>query len=138
MRHDFHRPSEFHFFKGGLNGNGGVIALVDHFVTFGHGSELGDSAMMDANEFPALLVPNLQYGPSVMQLGVPTGPLRAPRSNALAFAFSPSSMNLHTPAARTPSPSAWRCTVSSGCWSNPAASLTHSAISAWHACATCC
>src|SRR5580698_2336321 len=42
---------------------------------------------MDANEFPAQLVPHLEYGQSIMPLGVPTGPLRAPRSNALGFAF---------------------------------------------------
>ncbi len=42
---------------------------------------------MDANEFPAQLVPNLEYGQSVMELGIPTGPLRAPRSNALGFVF---------------------------------------------------
>ena len=42
---------------------------------------------MDANEFPAQLVPHLEYGQSMIELGVPTGPLRAPRSNALAFVF---------------------------------------------------
>ena len=50
-------------------------------------SRLADSAAMDANEFPAGLVPHLEYGQSVMELGVPTGPLRAPRSNALGFVF---------------------------------------------------
>jgi isoquinoline 1-oxidoreductase beta subunit len=42
---------------------------------------------MDANEFPAQLVDNLEYGQSIIESGVPTGPMRAPRSNALGFAF---------------------------------------------------
>jgi isoquinoline 1-oxidoreductase beta subunit len=87
MQHDFYRPGGFHFFKAGLDGDGRVVALRDHFVTYGHGGKIADSAAMDANEFPALLVPNLEYGQSMMELGVPTGPMRAPRSNAMAFAF---------------------------------------------------
>jgi isoquinoline 1-oxidoreductase beta subunit len=87
IQHDFYRPAGFHFLKGGLDGAGRLIALGDHFVTFGQGGKLADSAALDANEFPAGLVPHLEYGQSLMELGVPTGPLRAPRSNALAFVF---------------------------------------------------
>ncbi len=87
IQHDFYRPAGFHFFKGGLDGAGRLIAFSDHFVTFGRNGRLADSAAMDANEFPAQLVPHLEYGQSVMELGVPTGPLRAPRSNALGFVF---------------------------------------------------
>lgn len=87
MQHDFYRPAGFHFFKGGLDDKGSLTAFSDHFVTFGQRGKLADSAQMDANEFPASLVPHLEYGQSVMELGVPTGPMRAPRSNALAFAF---------------------------------------------------
>jgi isoquinoline 1-oxidoreductase beta subunit len=87
IQHDFYRPAGFHFFKGGLDGAGGLTAFSDHFVTFGRSGKLADSAAMDANEFPAQLVPHLEYGQSVMELGVPTGPLRAPRSNALGFVF---------------------------------------------------
>ena len=87
MQHDFYRPAGFHFFKGGLDDKGRLVAFSDHFVTFGQGGKLADSAAMDANEFPAQLVPNLEYGQSMMELGVPTGPLRAPRSNALGFVF---------------------------------------------------
>jgi len=87
VQHDFYRPAGFHFFKGGLDGAGRLVAFSDHFVTFGQGGRIADSAAMDADEFPARLVPHLEYGQSLMELGVPTGALRAPRSNALGFVF---------------------------------------------------
>jgi isoquinoline 1-oxidoreductase beta subunit len=87
VQHDFYRPAGFHFFKGALDGAGRLVAFRDHFVTFGRNGTIADSAGMDANEFPAQLVPHLEYGQSLMELGVPTGPLRAPRSNGLGFVF---------------------------------------------------
>src|SRR5262249_61499516 len=81
------RPAGFPVLAAGLDGAGKLIALRDHFITFGQGGKVADSAVMDANEFPAALVPNLEYGQSIMELGLPTGPLRAPRSNALGFVF---------------------------------------------------
>ncbi len=87
IQHDFYRPAGLHFFKAGLDNGGRLVAFSDHFVTFTRNGKLADSAAMDANEFPAQLVPHLEYGQSTMELGVPTGPLRAPRSNALGFVF---------------------------------------------------
>ncbi len=87
MQHDFYRPGGFHFLKGGLDGSGKLTSLSDHFVSFGHGDTVADSAAMAQSEFPAQLVDNLDYGMSLLPLGAPTGPLRAPRSNALAFVF---------------------------------------------------
>ena len=87
IQHDFYRPAGFHFLKGGLDGDGKLIAFSDHFVTFAHGDQIADSAVMEPDEFPARLVDNLDYGMSLIPLGVPTGPLRAPRSNALGFVF---------------------------------------------------
>jgi isoquinoline 1-oxidoreductase beta subunit len=40
---------------------------------------------MAPEEFPGRFIDNYQYDLSLIDLGVPTGPLRAPRSNALAF-----------------------------------------------------
>ena len=37
--------------------------------------------------FPAGRVPNLSYGASLIATGIPTGPLRAPGDNGLAFVF---------------------------------------------------
>jgi isoquinoline 1-oxidoreductase subunit beta len=87
IQHDFYRPAGFHFLKGGVDGDGKLIALSDHFVTFGHGDLVAASAGMDASEFPARFVDNLDFGMSLVPLGVPTGPLRAPGANALAFVF---------------------------------------------------
>ena len=87
IRHDFYRPAGFHFFKAGLDRAGALVAFSDHFVTFGRNGKPADLAAMDADQFPAQLVPHLEYGQSMMELGVPTGPLRAPRSNGLGFVF---------------------------------------------------
>ncbi|HXC21985.1 MAG TPA: xanthine dehydrogenase family protein molybdopterin-binding subunit [Steroidobacteraceae bacterium] len=87
VQHDFYRPAGFHFFKAGLDGAGKLQAFKDHFISFGEGGKAASSADMGANEFPAKFVANLELGMSLMPFGVPTGPLRAPGSNALAFVF---------------------------------------------------
>ena len=87
VQHDFYRPAGFHFFKAGLDAGGKLKAFSDHFVTFGENGKAAPSADLSANEFPARFVSALQLGISFMPLGIPTGPLRAPRSNAHAFVF---------------------------------------------------
>jgi len=87
VQHDFYRPAGFHFFKAGLDTGGKLQAFSDHFVSFGENGKAAPSADMSANEFPAKFVANLELGISFMPLGVPTGPLRAPGSNGLAFVF---------------------------------------------------
>lgn len=85
MAHDHYRPAGYHFFRGGVDAAGNITALHDHFVTFGEGAAVASSAGMPGSEFPARFVPNVRYEVSTIPLGVPTGPLRAPGSNALAF-----------------------------------------------------
>jgi isoquinoline 1-oxidoreductase subunit beta len=87
LQHDFYRPAGFHFFKAGLDGAGRLVAFRDHFVSFGTAGKFASSAGLQPAEFPARFVANLELGASLIPLGVPTGPLRAPGSNALAFAF---------------------------------------------------
>src|SRR6185369_16245520 len=79
------RAGGFHHFKAGLDSAGKLTAFRDHFVTFSNGGKPAGSATLGDTEFPAGYVPNLDLGFSMMPLEIPTGPMRAPGSNTLAF-----------------------------------------------------
>ena len=86
MQHDFYRPAGWHYFKGGVDANGAVVAWQDHFISFGQGEQFTTGANIGGTEFPQRFVPNFAIDVSVMPSGVPTGYLRAPGSNGISFA----------------------------------------------------
>ena len=83
MRHDYYRVGGFHYLKGAVDSTGRISAWKNHHVTFTGAS----SADVNGGEFPARFIQNFEHGSSSMPLGVPTGALRAPGSNAIAFVF---------------------------------------------------
>ena len=88
LKRDFFRPGGWHMFEAGVDKAGKLTTFTDHFVTYGGGDgNPHHSSRLDGTHFPADLVPNLSYRMNVLDTVIPMGPLRAPASNALAFAF---------------------------------------------------
>ncbi|MFM8534157.1 MAG: xanthine dehydrogenase family protein molybdopterin-binding subunit, partial [Acidimicrobiia bacterium] len=91
LRHDHYRPAGVHYLRAGLDAEGAVVAWRNHFVSFrplcaaDTSREFSQQAHIPATEYPAGFVPNYRLSASTMALGIPTGFLRAPRANALAF-----------------------------------------------------
>ena len=102
IQHDFYRPAGWHFFKGGLDADGKVVAWQQHFVSFGSNGKFASSASLDADTYPAGRVANLSYGASLIASGIPTGPLRAPGDNGLAFVFQSFIDEMAHPAGKDP------------------------------------
>lgn len=87
MAHDFYRPAGFCYLKAGLDKAGKLIAFRSHFVSFGANGKFSQGAAMSPTEFPVEAVDNFEIAATVLDTAVPTGPMRAPQSNAHAFVY---------------------------------------------------
>lgn len=85
IQHDYYRPGAFQYLKGAVDSNGKLVAWHNHFVSYGDGERFVTAGNLGPTEFPQHFVPNYHAEASVQNLGIRTGSLRAPGSNALAF-----------------------------------------------------
>jgi isoquinoline 1-oxidoreductase subunit beta len=85
MTHDYYRPGGFQYLKAGLDASGKIVAWHNHFISYGDGDKFVASGAMGPTEFPQRFIANYLLNSSVMPLGIRTGALRAPSSNAFAF-----------------------------------------------------
>ncbi|HEU0121774.1 MAG TPA: molybdopterin cofactor-binding domain-containing protein [Bryobacteraceae bacterium] len=85
MRHDFYRPGGFQHMRGGVDAAGKLVAWHDHFVSYGEGEKWVSSSNIGPGDFPAQFVSDFAVEATLIPTNVPTGPLRAPRSNSLAW-----------------------------------------------------
>jgi isoquinoline 1-oxidoreductase subunit beta len=87
MAFDYYRPGGFHSLKAAVDKSGKLSAWQDHFITFTRdGKATVPSANLAPTEFPASVVANNRMLQSMITSKIPTGPWRAPGSNAIAFA----------------------------------------------------
>jgi isoquinoline 1-oxidoreductase beta subunit len=95
MQHDVYRTAGWHNFSAGVDAGGKLVAFKAHFITLSNkvtrnGQEMevatrgGDIGPL---EFPSRFTPNFSIGVSMIPSGIPTGFLRAPGSNGIAFAY---------------------------------------------------
>jgi isoquinoline 1-oxidoreductase beta subunit len=84
MQHDYYRPGGFQYLRAGVDASGKIVAWRNHFVGFAEGTT-PVTGTIGATEFPQRFVPNYELHVSTIPLGLRTGALRAPGSNAIAF-----------------------------------------------------
>jgi isoquinoline 1-oxidoreductase beta subunit len=88
MMHDYYRPGGFHSYTAGLDGAGNLVAWQDHFFSHtGNGEGPMTSADLNPTVFPMDVTPNVRLMQTLYDNAIPTGPMRAPSSNAFAFSF---------------------------------------------------
>ncbi|HEY8519132.1 MAG TPA: molybdopterin cofactor-binding domain-containing protein [Gammaproteobacteria bacterium] len=86
MAFDYYRPGGFHSLKAAVDASGKLTGWQNHFITFTHDGQTPVSAgNLSPQEFPANVVPNSRIRQSLIPSRIPTGPWRAPGSNAIAF-----------------------------------------------------
>jgi isoquinoline 1-oxidoreductase subunit beta len=86
MQFDYFRVGGFHGMKAALDADGRLVAWQDHFITFTADARTSVSGgNMDAAEFPAPVVANVNLSQTMLPLAARCGPFRAPRSNGLAY-----------------------------------------------------
>ena len=85
MHHDFYRVGGFQKVKGAVDSKGKLVAWQQHFVGMTRNGQAVSGSRFSDSEFPMLNLANVSGRMSMMDIGTPCGPWRAPGSNTMAF-----------------------------------------------------
>jgi isoquinoline 1-oxidoreductase beta subunit len=85
IAYDYFRAGNYHRLRAGLDGAGGLSTYQAHGVTFARGGKTAQGAGITPDGFAQITVPNYRLEQSLIETLVPTGYLRAPSSNSLAY-----------------------------------------------------
>lgn len=87
MAHDYLRPAAWYQLTAGLNDRGVLTSWDTHVVTHSEdGKNAARSAGLLSTGYPEHFVSDYREQQSLLQSYIPTGPVRAPKSNTFAFA----------------------------------------------------
>jgi isoquinoline 1-oxidoreductase subunit beta len=75
MRQDDYREAGYNAMKGAVDADGNIVAWYNHHMMTGP----------SGSEFPGHFIPNVLIGETPLPHDIPTGALRAPHSNGVAF-----------------------------------------------------
>jgi len=108
--HDYYRPGGFQYLKAGLDPSGKVVAWRNHSSATAKASASSPPEQWAQPSSPSASSRTTLHT-SVMPLGIRTGALRAPSSNAFAFVIQSFIDNWPTRRVRIRSNSAWRFSI---------------------------
>jgi len=85
MQHDFYRVGGFQSVKAAVNPQGQLVAFEDHFIGMQRNGRPVSGSRFAATEFPLQNIANGYASKTMLDIGTPCGPWRAPGSNTTAF-----------------------------------------------------
>lgn len=85
VAYDFFRPGGHYRVRAGVDAAGKLTAYVSHNVTFTREGKIVQGGEVAGNAFALTVAPHTRVEFSTIETTIPTGYLRAPVSNALAF-----------------------------------------------------
>lgn len=86
VTHDYYRPGAIYRMEAGIDADGKLSAYRNHVISFTRGGQIAQGSEVDHGAFATQLTDNVRTGESYIETPVTTGYLRAPISNAVAFA----------------------------------------------------
>lgn len=85
VTYDYFRPGNYHHLEAGIDAAGRLNSYSAHGVTFSRDGKVAQGAAIDGGTFQRLISPHYRLDQSMIPSLIPTGYLRAPISNSVAF-----------------------------------------------------